>query len=301
MTRQYGLIGVPSSAGAHTPGIEKAPLALRNAGIVEKLRVAGCRIADYGDLPRVRYAPDKARPTAQGLDRVVSVAVGLASQIDGIISAGDIPLVLGGDCSITVCAVAGMLRHHPDLVLLYMDGGVDLETPETNIEGNLDSMGVAHMIGEDGSTTAFSRIGPRYPLLSPDDVIFFGIEHMSLDDGEEQVMLKHKMRYYDVEKVRSDPEAAALDVVAEIEAQRRPFLVHFDVDVIEFVDFPMSNVPHYKNALTFAEAMQCVTIFAGSPQFAGLVITEINPDHMDEEGEGLRIFVDAISEALAPS
>ncbi len=39
MTRTLGLIGVPSSAGAHAPGQEKAPEYLRHAGLVERLEV----------------------------------------------------------------------------------------------------------------------------------------------------------------------------------------------------------------------------------------------------------------------
>ena len=41
-----------------------------------------------------------------------------------------------------------------------------------------------------------------------------------------------------------------------------------------------------------------LAVFAASPQFAGLVITEINPDHMDEEGEGARRFVRELVRAL---
>ncbi len=50
MTR-YGLIGVPSSAGAHGPGQEKAPSALRKAELLGALREAGLEVDDLGDLP----------------------------------------------------------------------------------------------------------------------------------------------------------------------------------------------------------------------------------------------------------
>ena len=44
MNRSYGLIGVPSSAGAKTAGIDKAPRAIRSAGFIESLQQAGCLI-----------------------------------------------------------------------------------------------------------------------------------------------------------------------------------------------------------------------------------------------------------------
>lgn len=39
MPRHWGLLGVPTSAGAHTPGLEKGPEALRQAGLVVLLRM----------------------------------------------------------------------------------------------------------------------------------------------------------------------------------------------------------------------------------------------------------------------
>jgi arginase family enzyme len=47
---RLGLIGVPSSAGAHGPGQEKVPAALRKAGLIGALRTAGLQVEDLGDL-----------------------------------------------------------------------------------------------------------------------------------------------------------------------------------------------------------------------------------------------------------
>ena len=67
---KFGLIGVPSSAGAHGPGQEKAPSALRTAGLLGALREAGLDVEDLGDLPLARFAPD--RPTHDGPQTVPS-------------------------------------------------------------------------------------------------------------------------------------------------------------------------------------------------------------------------------------
>ena len=52
-------IGVPTSAGAHHAGQDRAPAALREAGLLDKLRAAGVAITDAGDLPR---HPVRGRP-----------------------------------------------------------------------------------------------------------------------------------------------------------------------------------------------------------------------------------------------
>ena len=75
--------------------------------------------------------------------------------------------------------------------------------------------------------------------------------------------------------------------------------MHFDVDVIDFVDFPIADVPQHNAGLTFREAITCLEVFASSPHFTGLTITEFNPDHADEEGELAAAFVRGVAGALA--
>ena len=77
------------------------------------------------------------------------------------------------------------------------------------------------------------------------------------------------------------------------------FLVHLDVDVIDFVDFPVADFPQLNAGLTFTDAMACLRVFAASPGFAGLTVTEFNPDHADEEGELAQGFVEGLARALA--
>ena len=52
--REWTVIGVPTSAGAHHAGQEQAPAALREAGLIERLREAGLSVADAGDLQEPR-------------------------------------------------------------------------------------------------------------------------------------------------------------------------------------------------------------------------------------------------------
>src|SRR5437879_11904123 len=72
-TMKFGLIGVPSSAGAHGPGQEKAPSALRTAGLLGALREAGLEVEDLGDLPVARFAPDRSERKRQSQSPVGKV------------------------------------------------------------------------------------------------------------------------------------------------------------------------------------------------------------------------------------
>ena len=113
---RFTLIGVLSSAGTHGVGLEKAPLQLRRAGLVDRLLDAGLDVVDDGDLPLALYRPRSPDRTQQNLDQVVAVAGRVADRVARTVATGRIPLVLGGDCTITLGVVAGLLRHHLGLV-----------------------------------------------------------------------------------------------------------------------------------------------------------------------------------------
>jgi arginase len=128
MTRALTVIGVPCSAGAHHAGLERGPAALRAAGLPDRLRQAGWDVSDAGDLtPRV-FSADAAHLRARNRDAVVQACKDVAGATSQVIAAGRIPVLMGGDCSITAGAVTGCLAHYPDTGLLYLDGDADLRT-----------------------------------------------------------------------------------------------------------------------------------------------------------------------------
>jgi arginase len=294
----FTLIGVPSSAGTHGVGQEKAPAALRRAGLVERLLAAGLDLHDDGDLPLALYrrrSPDRRR---QNLDQVATVAGRVADRVEQVVHSGRRPLVLGGDCTITLGVVAGLARQHPDLGLLYFDGDVDLSTPETTRSGILDGMGVAHLLGDGAPELA--RLGPKFPMLDAERLLLFGFEPRELEPGEAEALRRLGLSTWPLSAIGERPAEAAARALATLERHADPLLLHFDVDAIDSTDFPLANYPHFNVGQSFASAMTCLATFCASPKLAGLVVTEVNPDH-DADGSLLRQLADGLAAALGQS
>jgi arginase len=298
MSRTHALIGVPSSAGAHMPGQEKAPQYLRCAGLVARMEASGIPVVEYGDVPAFRFWPDQSHPKQQNLSSMLEIALQKAEQVDKSLQHQAIPLVIGGDCTIILGVITGFLRHGIDLGLLYFDGHIDLNTPVTSSSGILDSMGVAYMIGEAGVTEELSHIGPRYPLMPEDHIVVFGYNPREMNDVEHDVLARHPILHYPVTQVQGRVRQVAAEALTQVEDRAQQFVVHFDVDVIDFVDSPIVDVPQFNAGLTFRDAMACLELFVSNPKFAGLIITEINPDHADEQGVLATTFVDGVAKAL---
>jgi arginase family enzyme len=176
---RLGIIGVPTSAGSHHAGQDRAPAALRDAGFVSRLRAAGLDVADLGAVPGVVFTPDAAGATARRLATVVQVAGAVADAVAAALARQRLPVVLGGDCTITLGVLAGVQRHDPSAALLYFDGDADLGTPQTTSSGVLDAMGIAHLLGL--ADNALARLGPVFPMLTDERLVLAGYTETDLE------------------------------------------------------------------------------------------------------------------------
>jgi arginase len=279
--RTLAILGAPTAAGAHWPGQERAPAALREAGLIEQLDSDGVQFVDCGDLP---LEPWQAARTPWGggmvnnLDRVIAVAERVRDEVAAIESEGRFPVILGGDCTITVGAVAGLLTAGIDPGLIYVDGGWDLSSPDLYPAGIMDSMGLGHMLDLPGMTD-LAAIAPRRPMLTPERFVQFGHGPGSTDGSEEQLAEQHRFFHVSGRDVRGNGAAAARHALELLPANIWHYHVHFDVDVIDFFDAPVADVPLHGNGLPYADAFAAVRVFVQDPRCVGLTVTEFNPDH----------------------
>ncbi len=294
MTREMTVIGVPCSAGAHHGGLERGPAALRAAGLLDRLRQVGWEVSDAGDLAPQVFTADTAHPRARNRDAVVQACRDVASATARAIAAGQIPVLLGGDRSITAGAVAGCLAQRPDTGLLYLDGDADLRTPQTTIAGNFDGMVIAALPGE--GDPGYTGLAGTVPMLAPQRLAILGYDDSDIDPRERH-LLDPPVSHADSQQVATDPIGAAAAARHQVEASASAIVVHFDVDAVDSADLPLANYPHHGKGLAFDTAMTVLSQLCASPAFTGLVLTEVNPTH-DPDGEVLGRYIDGAAAAL---
>jgi arginase len=286
------LLGVPTSAGAFAPGQEKAPAALREAGLVEALRERRVEVHDLGDCPVWRWRPDREHPRAQNAPAVAEIARDTARRVEEALADGGGPLlVLGGDCSIELGVLAG---HSRSTGLVYLDLHPDLNTPESVVEGTFDWMGMAHALGVEGADPEVAGAGP---LLRDDQLVFLGYGPRATRPFELDLMARRGLAGISVDGLRADPEGAAGRALDALPGDR--LLVHFDVDVIDFNDAQLSEERVRGDGVTLEAAMRALAVLARSERLSAITVTELNPDHGDEQGEELRRFAERLAGALA--
>jgi arginase len=292
--KKIALIGAPSSAAALLPGTEKAPAALRAAGLVERLQNAGYEVTDYGDCPPRLFADDDEHRRARNLPAIVAGLNDLKTHVEVAAKSGSLVLVLGGDCAQSIGVIAGVRRYHKHVNLLWMDRDADLNTPATTPSGRIDGMVVAHIIGK--GAPELVRFWGEPQLVREPDILLFGIDR--LDPGEQELLAKSPLRHVLALDIQSQGAAsAAKDALTHLHAETREFVLHLDLDVISSDDLPAVSVPG-SGGLTFPEVRAAFTEFARQKNLLGFDVAQYNPAN-DPDGAAARKIVDLLVEALS--
>lgn len=263
LDERIALLGVPTSAGAYGLGLEQAPDYLREHGLAEALRAVGFDVEDAGDLPTTVFAPDPLAPTAQSLPAVVAVAKKVATALEETLQEGSFVVVMGGDCTITLGVMAAFVRTFDEPGLLYLDGDIDLATPEHTRSGILDAMVLAHLLGE--TRNALAEIGPRYPLLSGRKLAAFGYDEVDIDDRERSILEHHCVAHLSAQAAGSDVAAAANRMASTLASRCDALCVHFDVDAVDSIELPLAKYPHFNQGMTLQNTRRACAHSANSP------------------------------------
>jgi len=286
------LIGAPSSAGAYAPGQERAPQALRAAGLPGLIEARGATVDDRGDTPLQRWSPDRSSPLAQNVAGVVRTVEALTEELTAALHDHGRALVLGGDCTVGMAAVRAC-GHGVGFV--YLDMHADMNTPASTLDGALDWMGVAHLLRLDGTVPALAR----ERSLEPDHLTLLGFEPSQATAWELRQIASLGIAVTRAEELTADPAAAARQALAALPDRCERIAVHFDVDVIDFVDAPLSQNTGRNVGVTLDAAAAALAELLRDPRVVAVTVTELNPSHGAEDGSTLRAFAERLADAVA--
>jgi arginase len=291
--KKIALIGAPSSAAAFQPGSEKAPAALRAAGLVDRLKAAGFEVHDYGDCAQRLFADDDEHRRARNLPAIVAGLNDLKLHAETAMKSGALVLVLAGDCAQSIGLLTGARRYYKHLNLIWFDRDADLNTPATTPSGRIDGMVVAHIVGR--GAPELVRFWGETPLVREPDVLLYGITR--LDPPEQEVLAKSPLRHVTAEQiVAKGAEKAASDALVHSHADTRDFVLHIDLDVISGDELGAVNVPA-SGGLSLAQVRDSLKKFVAHKNLLGLDIAQFNPDK-DPDGSAAKKIVDLLVDAL---
>ncbi|MGH2851424.1 MAG: arginase family protein [Solirubrobacteraceae bacterium] len=295
--RTVTLIEAPTSAGAYAPGQEDGPRALVDAGLREGLEAAGVTVHAGGQATPFRWRPDPGSPRAANRAAVIDRASEIASLVRSA-PPGDTILVLGGDCTVGVGTVAGLVSHGGRLGVVYVDRHADLNVPGSTVDGALDWMGVAHMLDIDGAVDGLAALAGHRPMLSAGQVSFLGLGPHT--EFEAHVIADRGLPVVDVQSTVADPlhsARAALSPLAACDG----VAVHFDVDLVDFLDAPLAENTDRGTAPSLSACGEMLSVLLRDGRARALTVTEFNPHHGSQGGDTTRRLLQVLIKVLAES
>jgi arginase len=293
--KSIALLGAPTSAAGLAGGQEGAPAALRSAGLADRLTSAGFQITDYGDCaPRV-YKTDDEHPRARNAGEVLKTLEELRPKVEIAVKSGALPVILGGDDSVVLAAIAGSRRYFRNVSLISVDRDAGLNVPATTPSGCIDGMVISHVVGR--GAPELVRFWGEPPLVREPDVAVFGIDRV--DEPEQRWFVRSPLhRYLAVDLKNRGLAAAAQEVLETVHGSRHEFVVLLDLDVIASEEFAATNFPG-SGGLSLEEVRQALSVFARQPTLAALVVAGYNPAR-DTDAKAAKIVIDLLATVLSP-
>ncbi len=290
--RRFSVLDLPSNLGLRPSGVERLPNALRDAGLLARLRAR-----DAGRLePATPY--DSRRDAATRLlngGALRQTTIALATSVESIVNRDEIPLVLAGDCSVVLGGLLGLRLGAHRVGLVFVDGHVDFYQPEASPTGEVADMDLALVTGR-GPSVLTSFDGVDGVLVREEDVVAIGARDADeRDDAGSQDVRATGIHLYELEAVRARGiDAVAADAVA-IVARRdlSGFWLHLDADVLDDTVMPAVDY-RQPGGLAPVELVTLLRACAESGALRGASVAIYNPA-LDPSGEGARLLVHCLA------
>jgi arginase len=291
--RKVAIIGAPLDLGQGRRGVDMGPSAIRYAGLKERLVSMGLEVRDHGNVETaVPEATALRDERARFLPEIKATCERIAAKVVEELSAGAIPLVLGGDHSVALGTLGGLASAHGPGGVLWIDAHPDLNTPDTSPSGNVHGMPLAAALGLAGR--GFESDSWPLPAVEPRRVALLGVRQ--IDDGERQALREAGVRVFSMSEIdRIGIERAVHEALDRV-AGHGFVHVSLDMDALD-PEFAPGVGTAVRGGLTYREAHLALELAAESGLPGSLEVVEVNPI-LDRENTTALTAVELVASAL---
>ncbi len=298
-TLGLSLIGVPTDVGAGSCGARMGPEALRVAGLAPALAAFGHDVRDCGNLSG---PANPWQPAVNGYRHLPEVATWNQTLHDATfaeLSAGRLPIMLGGDHCLAIGSISAVARHckavGKKLRVLWFDAHADFNTATLTPSGNIHGMPVACLCGH-GPAELVDMGGPGH-RLSPKDIRQIGIR--SVDDGEKRMVADLGIEVFDMRYIDEMGMRHTMELALALADANTHLHVSLDVDFLD-PDIAPGVGTTVRGGPTYREAPPCMEMIADTGRLASLDVVELNPA-LDVRNQTAELAVDLIESLFGKS
>lgn len=126
----------------------------------------------------------------------------------------------------------------------------------------------------------------RAPILRPEQVVLFAHGRRRATAFERNQIEHLGLRRFAVEDVAADPESQGAAALEAITGRFDRYVVHLDVDVVDFTDAPLSEHTARNTGLPLETMLRALRVMASGSGLAAIALAELTPRNAAVE-EGL--------------
>ena len=267
------LIGAPFFLGSKAKGTEQAPEIIRKLNLQELFLDNKIEYYDYGDINVLFNNSDFLNKLQiNNFDGIVKSSKQIKDEVYNRLDKKRLPLILGGDHSISIGSLAASSSFFDNLGVVWLDAHPDINTPHTSPSQNAHGMPLSFALG----------YGPKEIVslyqnyLNPNNIHIIGLR--SIDEGEREIIKKHHINYYD----KSLIEKKGIDFIASeiVNLLRKNMVTNihfsFDIDVLDPSLVPGTGTP-VPEGLFIEEITTLINILFESKMIRLIDLVEYNP------------------------
>lgn len=312
------VIGAPMTYGQPYVGTDASPAILRKAGLVQKLSALSWRVEDLPDLDfsdtdlasrsmssTAGSSNTSFQGNAKNCRQVGAGTEKLARIVEEKIREGRFPMILGGDHSIGIGSLAGILAAQPETGVLWIDAHADLNIPSISESGNLHGMPIGFLMeGLLKETIPGFEWLEKYPRLKPNQIVYVGLR--DVDKEERKLILDLGIVAYTMTDIDRYGIGHVMDMALHhltVENSNRPLHLSYDIDAVDPVLAPATGTA-VRGGLTFREAHYVAEAVAATGNLASAEIVELNPTLSNTAGAddtvelGLHIITSLMGQSI---
>uniref|UniRef100_A0A0W0FPE5 Arginase n=1 Tax=Moniliophthora roreri TaxID=221103 RepID=A0A0W0FPE5_MONRR len=274
------IVGCPFRGGQPRLGVDKGPIHLVEAGLIDQLKELGWNVKFDGhhQFEEIIAQDDPPIGKLKNPRFVSRVCRSVANVIGEHAQKGELPVTLGGDHSLAMGTISGTLDTYPDACIVWVDAHADINTPETTESGNIHGMPVSFLLGIAGKIPEFDWVKPA---LKANKIVYIGLR--DIDSGEKRILKENNIKAFSMHEVDKYGIGKVVEMALDHVNPKRDLPIHlsFDVDALDPSVAPSTGTP-VRGGLTFREGHYICEAIWETGLLVALDIMEVNPDLADE-------------------
>jgi arginase len=281
------VISVPITAGQPHLGADLAPTLLKEQGLFDILKKCGWNVHDRGNFNLLDIA-DTGISNAKNVAALGKTCQQVSEMMYECASREDFLLILGGDHSIPLGTIPGIMKARPNTGVVWVDAHADLNTPDSSNSGNMHGMPLAFLMGLLNQQEIHSLPNMQWfePCLKPSDVVYIGLR--DVDDYEKEMIKKLGIKAYTMYDIDEMGIGRVMDDVAGLLHHKDDIHISFDIDALDPFFAPHTGTA-VRGGLTFREGNFICERLYTTGKLRSMEIVEVNPELRDDIDSNLTV------------